>query len=170
MPSRWCVAVVLLGLLIPACSSGVDPAEEAETAPDPRAEAVTVEQYATASHEACEYYLGALFSLAQDDEELDLAREDASQKLFLRRAGDIAALYADYRSTIDALEPPDGAEAAHEEIVALMDDNLGTIEAVGESYARGAREEGASLMAESSRIDEEIAALQTGLGIRPCGR
>lgn len=164
MGSRACAAIAVVCLSLVACDATPEPE------PQPTVEAVTVEEYVAESHEACEHYLGALFALAADDEQLDVYSDSASQDLFLRRAGDIAGLYAEYRAWIRSLGPPERVQPAHGEILDHMDTNVETMEAVAEATAEGDDERALELMAESSRIDQEIAGLQEPLGIRPCGQ
>lgn len=166
MVSRRRVAVAVACLALLSCTSPAG-----EPAVPPAAEPPSREEYVTSSQEACDRYLGALFTLAKDDEKLDTAREDASRELFMRRADDIAELYAHYRSQIASLDPPEAAEvrAAHAETVALMGDNLESMEAVGEAHSRGDDKEAAARMADSSRTEDAIAAVQTTVGVRPCG-
>ena len=166
MLSRSCAAVVVVCLSLVGC----DAAPEPDAEPAPTVEAVTVEEYVAESHEACEHYLGALFALAADDEQLDVYSDSASEDLFLRRAGDIAGLYAEYRAWIASLEPPGSVQPAHGEVLEHMDDNVETMQAVADATAEGDDERALALAAESSRIDQEIAELQEPLGIRPCGQ
>lgn len=174
---RGWVGVVLVCLSIAACST---PAVESESAaegasptrpPTPAAGTPTVEEYVDASHEACELYLGGLFTMAKADDELDSSREDASREFFLRRAGDIARLYAAYRSEVAALDLPadEHTRDAHAGIVRLMSENREAIEAVAHAHERGDVEQAMARTVESQRLDEDIAALHTTLGIRPCG-
>lgn len=168
-----CLAIVACSAAPEAPRSEPEPQTQAEPSPTPAAPTVpTVEEYATASQEACDLFLGGLFTLAQTDDELDTSRQDAAQELFLRRAADIAELYGRYRAQINALEPPasDDARDAHAQIVELMGDNRHTIEAVGEAHARGDVGQATALVGESNRIEEDIAARQEALGIRPCGQ
>lgn len=174
---RYRLLGVAVCLAMVACSAAPEaprsePAPQTQAEPSPAPGAPTVEEYATASQEACDLFLGGLFTLAQTDDELDTSRQDASQELFLRRAADIAELYGRYRAQIEALEPPasDDARDAHAEIVELMGDNRQTIEAVGDAHARGDAGQATALVAESNRIEEDIAARQEALGIRPCGQ
>lgn len=176
MVSRWCV-VVMLSLLLLGCSgaedepAGGEQTEQSSTESEPTTQARTVEEYATASQEACDDYLGAMFEMAQQDEELDTGNEDAATDLFLRRADDIARMYADYRSSMESVAVPEDDELrdAHEEILNLMDQNLDTIRGVAAAQERGDEEEARALLEESSRIEDEIAAVQAAHGIRPCG-
>lgn len=165
MVSRLSITVALCLSLLACSGPGGEPDAE------PAADAPTVEEYATASQEACDEYLGAMFEMAQEDDELDTAAEDASTELFLRRAEDIAELYAGYRSTVDSLAVPedDDVRATHDEVVQLMGENVETIEAVGEAHEQGDDEQALALMEESSRIEDEIAAAQAANRIRPCG-
>lgn len=164
---RRCSLVVVLCLALVACS---EPGGEAEKA-DPGAPAPTLEEYATASEEACDVYLGALLAMAQQDDELDPEQADASADFFMRRADDIAARYDQYRSTIDSLPVPDDDDmrAAHDEIVALMGDNLEAIEEVADAHEQGADEQAAAAMVQSARIEEEIAAVQSAHDLPVCG-
>lgn len=166
MRSRWCTAIAVAFLWLVACDATPEPEPE----PEPTVEPVTVEEYVAESHEACEHYLGALFALAADDEQLDVYSDTASQDLFLRRAGDIAVLYAEYHAWLASLEPPGSVQPAHGEMLEHMDDNVETMQAVAEATAQGDDERALELMAESSRIDQEVAELQEPLGIRPCGQ
>lgn len=176
--SRGWVAVVLLCLSVAACAAPTtepeSPAEDASpTRPHrPAADTPTVEQYVDASHDACELYLGGLFSMVKADDEVDSSREDASREFFLRRAGDIARLYAAYRSEVAALDLPadDQTRDAHAGIVRLMGENREAIEAVAHAHERGDVEQAMALTAESQRIDEDIAARHATLGVRPCGQ
>lgn len=164
---RWFLAV-LLGLSVLGCSGADDEPAEAER---PAEQDPTVEEYAAATWEACDDYLGAMFGMAQEDEHLDTGRQDASTDLFKRRAEDIAVLYADYRSSLAEVAVPDDEDlrAAHEEMLGLMDENLEAIRGVAEAQERGDDEQAEALLAKSSRIEEEIAALQSAHGLRPCG-
>lgn len=161
---RVAVAVVCLALLSCTSPAGQPPAP-------PAAQPATRERYVASSQEACDRYLGALLTMAKNDEELDTAREDASRELFVRRADDIAGLYARYRSEIASLDPPEAADirAVHAEIVELMGDDLERIEAVAEAHSEGDEEEAAANVADSSRTEDAIAALQRSVGVRPCG-
>lgn len=178
--SRWWVAVALCLSLL-ACSEPADQAGEGraddvaegpvgDAADEAADEPLTAEEYVAQAHEACEHYLGALFSLVETDEHIDLASEDASAELFRRRAGDIGALYADYRSRLDALSPPEEAEAAHEQLLAVQDEHVHTLQALGEAHHAGDEERAGTLLAESTRLEGHAADLQAAVGVRPCGQ
>lgn len=166
---RW-ICVPLALAVVASCTPGGGEGARTPGAPQQAEAPLTVEEYVDESHAVCEQYLGELFVLAQQDEHLDTSRDDASRELFLRRARDIAELYASYRSAMAALTPPEDLAPVHEEIIDLMADNREAMAAVGEAHARGEGDEAAALMVESSRIEDEIAARQDPLGIRPCGR
>lgn len=137
---------------------------------EPPAEPLTMEEYVAASHDACEHYLGALFGLVEADEQIDLDSPDASTEVFRRRAADIAGLYADYRARLDELKPPEAIQGAHDELVELQGEHVETLQALGGAHAAGDDERAGALVAESARIEAEIAALQSRIGVRPCGQ
>ncbi|MEX0658201.1 MAG: hypothetical protein WD080_03625 [Egibacteraceae bacterium] len=167
MSRSWAGVAVCLAL---AACTGDDGGAADRAGDEPPAEPLTTEEYVAASHDACEHYLGALFGLVEADEQIDLDSPDASTEVFRRRATDIAGLHADYRTRLDELEPPEDLRSVHDELVALQGEHVETLQALGGAHQAGDDERAEALVADSARIETETAALQSRLGVQPCGQ
>lgn len=161
--------IVALCAVVAGCSSGpAVPAGDSSADGAALADVTTMADYVAAAEAACSAYIHGFVAIAEQAGPIE--SEQDYEKFVKDHHTEVMSVYAEYRTAIASLTPPEDAAQQHDQIVTLMGQNVDLGDQVGEAYTRGDDAQALSLVTETSAaIDQDIAEVQSDLGIQACG-